>query len=325
MNKRKPKFKKKSEAIYDSSEQMENAYYNFIRHAIDRLVQGFFIFKTRKAELLAGASTFFTLMSLSPLLLLVITLYGKLFGDINTAYNTVMLSIKEGMPQLAPWIFKSIQTIIKSQLSKDSLNWVNITLLLYTGAGLSGTIVFAMNNIADIKQRGGWIVETTKSIVSAGFVIAFITISLVFSFQTDLIVSFVKDFPTLVSVVKYSSNGIIQGVLFLTLLTFYFKFITNKKIRYSDGVFGAVTTLSCFFVSKSFYWIYVHYMKGELQASFGNFYTMIVAVLYIYFVMLSFFYGASVAYAPSYHRKAKPQVNEGDQPPQAPPSIPKAS
>lgn len=325
MNKRKPKFRKKSEVLYDSSEQMESAYYEFIRQSIDRLVQGFFIFKTRKAELLAGASTFFTLVSLSPLLLLVITMYGKMFGDINTAYNTVMLSIKEGMPQLAPWIFKSIQTIIKSQLSKDSLNWINISLLLYTGAGLSGTIVFAMNNIADIKQRGGWVVETLKSVISAAFVIAFITISMVFSFQTDLIVSFFKDFPTLASLVKYSSNGIIQSVLFLTLLTFYFKFITNKKIRYSDGVFGAVTTMACFMMSKSFYWIYVHYMKGELQASFGNFYTMMVAVLYIYFVMLSFFYGASVAYAPSYNRQAKTQASCDEEIEQEPPSIPRAS
>jgi membrane protein len=304
------KFRRKSEVLLESSEELENAYYKFLKASIERLVDGFFIFKTRKAELLAGATTFFTLMSLSPMLLLVITVYGKTFGGLDAAYQNVMLAIKEGMPQLAPWIYESIQKIIKSQLSKDSLNWANIMLLLYTGAGLSGTLVFAMNNIADIKQRGGWVVETFKSILSAALVMSFISISIIFTFQLDLVLSLVKGHPTLVSLVEFSSKGLVQGVLFLSLLTFYFKFITAKKIRYSDGLFGAVTTMSCFFIAKSFYWVYIHYMRSDLQQSFGNFYTIIIAVLYIYFVTLSFFYGASVAYAPSYKRGSVTQKKE---------------
>jgi membrane protein len=105
------------------------------------------------------------------------------------------------------------------------------------------------------------------------------------------------------------------------LLTLYFKFITNKKIRYTDGLFGAVTTLVSVAVAKTFYWVYLHYMKAELVQSFGNFYTMIVAVLFIYFVMLSFFYGASVAYAPSYNRKQSSQLPVEEKIP----DLPKAS
>jgi len=294
----------------DSSEQFENAYYQFLRSSVDRLMQAFFIFKTRKAELLAGASTFFTLMSLSPLLLLIISLYGKAVGNVDLAYTHVMQSIEQNIPQLAPWILTSIKSIIQTQLSKDSVNTVNILLLIYTGAGLSGTLVFGMSNIADIKQRGGFLVETFKSIISACFVCSFITISLVLSFQSNLILDFVKDIPALVFFVKYISMGAVQILLFSTLLTFYYKHITSKNIRYSDGFFGAITTISLIALAKTFYWVYVHYMKSELQQSFGNFYTIIVAVLFIYFVIMSFFFGASVAYAPSYNRKAKEPTKE---------------
>jgi membrane protein len=312
-------------SLLDSSERYENAYYEFLKKSLNRLVEGFFIFKTRKGELLAGATTFFTLITLSPLLLLVITMYGKMVGDLDQAYAQVMISIKETMPHLAAWIFQSLQTIIKSQLSKDSLNWFNIGLLFYTGAGLSGTLVFGMSNIADVKQRGGWIVESFKSILSAGFVTAFILISLTVSFQTDLLLSLVKDIPVISTLALYASKSFVQAVLLLSLLTMYYKHITPKNIRYSDGFFGAVTTMTLFFTAKTFYWIYIHYMKAELVQSFGNFYTMIVAVLYIYFMVCSFFYGASVAYSPSYKRVKKPQaskpleiVEDADGPPDLP-------
>ena len=44
--------------------------------------------------------------------------------------------------------------IIKTQLSKKlSKLGFDMLLLLYTGAGLSGTLVFGMNNIADVRQK----------------------------------------------------------------------------------------------------------------------------------------------------------------------------
>lgn len=309
-------------SIMDSSERYENAYYEFLRKTMDRLVQGFFIFKTRKAELLAGATTFYTLMTLSPLLLLVITMYGRAVGNLDEAYGHVMLGIKESVPHLAPWIYESLQKIIKAQLSKDSLNWVNIGLLFYTGSGLSATLVFGMSNIADVQQRGGWLIETFKSLVSAAMVTAFIVITLALSFQADAVMALVKGIPFIESVMQYVSKGAVQVALFTGLFTLYFKYITPKKIRFSDAFFGAVTTISCFVAAKSFYWIYIHYMRAELQQSFGNFYTMIIAVLYIYFMICSFFYGASTAFAPTYSRvKVKPEMklsSDDDLPPELP-------
>lgn len=310
--------------IMDSSERYENAYYEFLRHSMDRLVQGFFIFKTRKGELLAGATTFYILMTLSPLLLLVITMYGKVVGNLDEAYNHVMLGIKEGIPHLAPWIHESLQKIIKAQLSRDSLNWVNIALLFYTGSGLSATLVFGMSNVADTQQRGGWLVETFKSLLSAAMVTAFIAITLALSFQADAVLGLVKNVPVLNVVMEFASKGAVQVALFTALFTLYYKFITPKKIRYSDAFFGAVTTILCFVAAKSFYWVYIHYMRAELQQSFGNFYSMIIAVLYIYFMVCSFFYGASTAFAPSYKRgKSKTQTVSKNQ--EFPPDLPKAS
>lgn len=311
-------------SILDSSEQYENAYYEFLRKSMDRLVQGFFIFKTRKGELLSGATTFYILMTLSPLLLLVITMYGRAVGNLDEAYSHVMMGIKEGIPHLAPWIHESLQTIIKSQLSRDSLNWVNIGLLFYTGAGLSGTLVFGMSNIADVQQRGGWIIETFKSLISAAMITTFIIITLALSFQADAVMSLVKDVPVLRDVMMYASKGAVQIVLFTGLFTLYFKHITSKNIRYSDAFFGAVTTIAFFVAAKTFYWVYIHYMRAELQQSFGNFYTMIIAVLYIYFMVCSFFYGAATAYAPSYQRTQK-KIKHQPKSEDLPPDLPKAA
>jgi membrane protein len=301
--------------LLDSSENYEIFWYEMLKRFSARIVDGIFVFKTRKGELLAGSATFFTLLSLSPILLLVITLYGKAVGDVNKAYMDVMTGIKSNFPHLATWIYESLQTIIRSQLSRDSLNWFNIVLLLYTGIGLSNTLVFGMNTLGDVKQRGGYLVEMLKSAVSAVFIMSFILMAMMLSFEQQTILNVFHNNAIMKTIL---SKSIVQTVMFIGLFSVYFRYITPLGIRNKDGLLGGCVTVGMIMAGKSFYWIYLHYMRTELQQSFGNFYTMIVAVLYIYFIMGSFFFGAAVAFAPAHMRgnkslSATPQYDDEDE------------
>jgi membrane protein len=72
-----------------------------------------------------------------------------------------------------------------------------------------------------------------------------------------------------------------------------------------DAILGAGVFVFLFMAGRSFYWVYLHYAEKDLAKSYGNFYTLIVAILWIYYLICSFFFSASVAYANQSLRKQK--------------------
>ena len=56
-----------------------------------------------------------------------ISVVGYMSGDIATSKIAVLDTIKENIPTLAPWIYKSISKIIEDQLnSSTGFNIINI-------------------------------------------------------------------------------------------------------------------------------------------------------------------------------------------------------
>ena len=70
--------------------------------------------------------------------------------------------------------------------------------------------------------------------------------------------------------------------------------------------------MSLFFVGKTFYWVYLKHFQTEMIKNFGDFYTIVEAVVWIYFLACSFFYSASVTYEPIGMRKPKNNSDDID-------------
>jgi membrane protein len=81
----------------------------------------------------------------------------------------------------------------------------------------------------------------------------------------------------------------------LLFFSFLYKSVIPLKVSIKDSFAGALTFVGCFMAGKSFYWVYHLYSKDGLSQAYGNFYTMVIATFWIYFLMSSFFYGACVA------------------------------
>ncbi|MEI8346928.1 MAG: hypothetical protein WCG27_05650 [Pseudomonadota bacterium] len=59
-------------------EKVEVHLYELFISWLNRLIRGFYIFKKRRGELIAGAITFYVLLSFGPLLLLLIAIYSHM-------------------------------------------------------------------------------------------------------------------------------------------------------------------------------------------------------------------------------------------------------
>jgi membrane protein len=278
------------------SNNYETASRNISYKFVSQLLQGFFLFKNRKGGIVAGSTTFFVILSFCPALLLMISLLGYLTGDIIQAKAIVLETMNSNMPGLAPWIFKSITAIIDSQLSASTGNKIlNIVVLGYSLLGVVSSMEFGLNTIHNRKSKGGFLLEDIKSIF-VGFSLSLFLGSLLILTNKSLVNLFV--FSKFANLREYDfllTYQILPTILSLTFFTLFYKLTAKKEVTIKNAFFGAAAFVTCFVAGKSFYWVYVNMAKDDLAQSYGNFYTLIIAVMWVYFLISSFLYSASVA------------------------------
>lgn len=286
--------------IYNACEEYESKYFEIIAKVTDKLLHGFFHFKKRKGELLAGSATFFAVLSFCPVILLFISLTGMAMGDMTQAKDFVLDIVNSNFPHLAPWILESIEKIVSNQLKgSGSTNMFNTFLLLYSCLGVITSMIFGLHFISKTEAKGGFVIEDFKSmgigLVFTGFIFTLLFIS---NKQLLFSVFHVQKGTSVHSVMELLFNGaMIPSIVSLAFFTAFYKWSMQVPVRTKDAAIGAGSFVACFIFGKSFHWVYMQVAKDALTQSYGNFETMIVAVLWIYFLMCAFFFGASVAHA----------------------------
>mgnify|MGYP003643116612 FL=1 len=298
-----------TDKIYESGEQAEAKGYETLSKLVSRMIRGLFVFKTRKGEIVAASSTFFILMSFLPLMLLSIGVYGWVVGDVTLAHSHVMNLVRDNVPGLAPWILTSLDKIITNHLSQvKGVSVASMAILCYAMMGFSSSLLFGMNTLSSQASRGGKFFEDMRAFLGAMAIACFM-----FGFtllNTDL--GFWSSQSagawwgsSMIFLLRYN---ILQTTLALSFFSIFYKSFIPGKIRNLDALLGGVSFVALFLLGKSFYWVYLHHMKAEFAATFGNFETIVMAVTWIYFIQCAFFYGASVACAPMRLREEKLEV-----------------
>lgn len=286
---------KKKINMRQMSEAAEARGFKMMKSCVDRLVSGIFIFKKRKGEVVAGAATFFTLLSFGPFILLLISIIGLIIDDHSLAKSYVLNGIHASIPKVDPWIMNNLENLIESQL-ESGFSVLQIVFLTFTCMGISTSLVFGINTISKVDPDGGLIGDDVKSLL-AGVFIGFFLMVLIILFQGE----FIRDFLSagknyLGFVIPFIDSGVLASFMSLIFFTFYYKLTSSIKVSIKDCFFGSLTFIGCFFIGRSGYWLYLKYFKADLVSDYGHFYNFMIGLIWVYFLMCAFFYGASVAY-----------------------------
>ena len=275
----------------------ESATYLKMSKYLNQIFRGLYVFRVRRGDVVSASVTFFAMMGFFPILFLLISLYAKIVGDPTIAFNHLVTGIKTAIPELAPWILKSIKTILKGYLSNTtSSNIINIVLLIFVWIEFSKSLIFGINTISK-REISVNILEDLKSLFGGVLLSLYMLLILFLISNPNLLFQSLKDsfLKDLINVaIKFS---VVQAIVSLVFFSGFYMWITPVKIRFKDAVMGAVCFVALFVIGKTFYWVYLHYTKSEMISNFGNFYTIIVAVVWVYYLVSSFFIGASISHA----------------------------
>lgn len=286
----------KAKSINDYGEIAERRSFELFKGVLYRLAQGLLLFKKRKGEVVAGASTFFTLLSFAPVILLFISLIGLLISDSATARDYVMNVVHESFPKVDSWLYANLENLINNQLSDHGFSFFELGFLIFASMGISTSIVFGINILSKVDPDGGLLGDDVRSFV-AGLGITTYIVLLVSVGQQGPIQEMVKILPGGEFFVILFQNSFVSSLLSFVFFSLFYKYCPSIKVSNRDAFLGGGTFVLSFLIGRSGYWVYVKFFKDDLIRDYGPFTNFMIALIWVYFLMCCFYYGASVSYS----------------------------
>ena len=295
-------------------------FHDISRNAKDgakNLYNGALLFHEKKGTTLASSSTFYALITIVPFLLLTVRGIGYFLGNINRTQKYIFVLGGRFFPEVAPEFLLTIQNLIKGPLFAGT----QFTILNFIVLSVS-TITF-LNSI----WMGIYFITEDKSILSLwrilkGFVIIGITLLMVFVLfmmppliifvikfiQTNVITQFFYDnfdflrpFLTFIKSINlrrsyWLNSSVIQVSILILYFTVLYRWLFSWRIQLKEGFIAALAFSMSVFIGKSIFWVYIYYVRGSLMRNYGDLYTSVVGVIWLFYLMCFFFYGACVCH-----------------------------
>lgn len=253
---------------------------------------------------LAAALSYYTLLSMAPLLLIVIATAGFFFGEgavRNELIDQIRSLVGEDGASLADTVIENTEGLERSAAS----------LLLGGGLMLFGaTTVFAqlqgaLNDIWNVKADPvnalwGFLRHRLLSfalILSLGFLLM---VSLVTSAALAALQAYLDGLEIADIAVWQLLNSAVSFVFANVLIAMIFKYLPDAVIEWRDVWLGAFITSVLFVAGK--YLIGLYLGQASVGSVFGAAGSVVVFMVWVYYAGLIFFFGAEVTQVVARHR-----------------------
>ena len=263
-----------------------------------------------KVSLLAAALAYYTVFSITPLLVIAIAIAGAVFGQ-DTARGEILEQINSLVgKQGAQAIEVGLNNANQPELSSIA-SIISIIVLLIGASGVFAQLQEALNTVWDVKAKpnqGIWNF-IRKRLLSFGMVLV-IGFLLLVSLVLSAVLSGVSKLqinllPGLTPVWQLLNFGI--SFAFITLLfALIYYYLPDVKIRWKDVWIGAIITALLFTVGKFAIGLYLG--RGSLGSAYGAAGSLIVFLAWVFYSAQILLFGAELTqvYARKRGRSIRP-------------------
>jgi membrane protein len=259
------------------------------------LKQTFSDFMDDKVLKLSAALSYYTIFSIAPMLIVIITLCevflgkdaieGSIYGQINSFVgNEAALQIQ--------------QMIKNAALSGDS-TWattIGIITLIFGATGVFGEIQDSINFIWQLKAKpkNGIIKILINRLLSFSMVISLGFILLVSLALNGLIELFstqlARLLPEVTVVLVYVINLALTFAVISLLFAIIFKVLPDARVKWKHVIVGAMTTAVLFMIGK--FAIGVYLGASKVGTAYGAAGSIVIILLWVYYSAIILYFGA---------------------------------
>lgn len=265
-----------------------------MRKYFDMLKETFKEWKEDDSPQLAAALSYYTIFALGPLILIVVSVAGLVFGD-AAAQQQVFEQIRQVMGENAA---SSIQTMMEARSQGGSGVWgtiIGVVLLLLSASGVFAQLQKALNEIWEVAPRddlGLWGTIKTRflsmtMVLGLGFLLL---VSLLLSAALSSLQEFMQgQFPGS-QLLWQGLSALVSLAVMVGLFAAIYKVLPDVEIKWSDVWMGAGITAVLFEAGK---WLISLYLaNSSMVSNFGAGGSLVVILVWVYFSSMLLFFGA---------------------------------
>lgn len=280
---------------------------------LDLFRQTFKEFNTDNCMKLSAALSYYTIFSLPPLLIIIISLCGIIFG--KDAVNGEIVTEITGL--VGKDVAVQLQNLIKN-IALTHLNtvaaFVGFLVLLIGASGVFSEIQSSLNyiwGIGTLPKKGA--LKYLKSRLMSFSMIGSVSFLLMVSLLMNSLISLLNKnlstyFPKQTLYLFDFFNLIIVFLITTFLFTLIFKTLPDGKITWKDSLIGASFTALLFMIGK--YIIGVYLTQTNLGNVYGAAGSIVIVLVWVYYSAIILYYGAEFTkiYAYRHGQKITPNA-----------------
>ena len=264
-----------------------------------------------KCPTLGAALAYYTVFSLAPLMLVLLAVFGLIYGNSEAARDKVT-------HQLGYFVDKSTVEVIKSiaanasKPSKGILATVaGVVIALFGASGVFGQLQDALNTVWGVKPKPGagiWGFVKTRflSFAMVGGVCFLLLVSLTLSSVVHLFSDQMKHVLPGGDLVPLLVNLLLDLVVVTLLFALIFKYLPDARIAWRDVWIGAGLTTLFFLIGKWALGLYLG--SGSAGSAYGAASALITTLVWVYYSGQILLFGAEFTetYATQYGSRVVP-------------------
>ena len=247
-------------------------------------------FERHKVLTLAAALAFYTALSLSPLLVILIWFLSLIGFHDQTAFvhQVEMLIGSEAA--------KALNLVIENTKTGFHLNTVagvvGFGALLISAASVFGQLQMSLNTIFEVPapRKIDWSFWLQKRLLSISMVISIGFLSVVSLFVNAAITVISERWTSSLHIPW--GETIISFFLFLFFFSFLFKILPDRRLSWNDTLLGGALTAFLFSIGKTLIGVYLgHTSIGSAYGAAGS---LIILLLWVYYSSTILLIGAEI-------------------------------
>jgi len=267
-----------------------------------KLIQtSFIIWGQANASRMAAALTFFTVLSLAPLLVMAIGIAGFIYGD-------QVAPEQEIVQQASEFTSDEIATIIGGLIKNASLqpesgliaSTISLAILLFAASGVFSQLHFTFNEIwqVPIEDRSGWwfILRSRLTGIALVFVAGMLLLAtIILSTALETFGEWWAEFsPNTARWILVADRGV-AFLLTPLVLSVFFWLLPVTKVHWRDVWPAGLLTAALIALSRYLIGFYLRF--SSTSEAYGAAGSLVILLIWVYVTGMVVFYGASFSHA----------------------------
>jgi membrane protein len=248
---------------------------------------------------LAAALSYYTVFSIAPLLIVIISLVGIFYGQ-QAVEGRVYHQISGLVGSDAALQVQSIITNIHQSKHSKAGSIIGAIVLFIGASGVFSEIQGSINFLWSIPppKKKGFLVAVISKLISFSLLIGvsfLLLVSLLINALVDALSDRMKHFFNGSVIDLFNSlNVLFILAVVIFLFTLIFKILPNARIRWKEAIVGATITAFLFLIGKFAIGLYLGHSR--IGVTYGATASIVILMLWVYYSSIILYFGATYTY-----------------------------